>query len=182
MPPADENWGLTLEKYRERLRREAARAGGGIPGSADVSDVVQGVFCQAVANHDQYQGETEGELWGWLRTILRNLIIDLKRRRQRSRRGNEQSLDHGSDPPSARAKVEPLSDGTSPSQKCVKEEESSRIHNAMEELPESQQTALRLRDMEGLKVAEVAEQMGRSPKEVASLLHRARKALRKKMS
>jgi RNA polymerase sigma factor (sigma-70 family) len=48
----------------------------------------------------------------------------------------------------------------------------------VERLPESQATAIRLHYLEGMKLSEVAEQLGKSSGAVAGLLHRGMKTLR----
>ncbi len=51
----------------------------------------------------------------------------------------------------------------------------------MEKLPDDQRTALELRYLGGLSVAEVAARMGRSTVSVTGLLYRGTKALRERM-
>ena len=181
MPPDDGNPERPLENYRDRLRDRARRTfDRRLRGFVDVSDLVQITISRAYAKRNQFQGNTESKCVAWLYRILARVILDALRKLRRQG-GNPQSLDQNPDDPSARPNVEPVSDGTSPSQKCVKEEEGSQILKAMEELPEDQRTAVRLRHMEGFTVAEVAERMGRSLEAVASLLYRGRKSLREKM-
>jgi RNA polymerase sigma-70 factor (ECF subfamily) len=182
MPHDDETQGRTLEDYQGLLRRRAKRSlGPRLRGLVDVSGIVQEVFLKAHANRDQVRGKSEGNFLAWLYAILDHTILDVVRKLRRQGGGKTRSLDQRQDDSSSRRIAEPESDGTSPSQKCAKEEERSLLRETMKELPKAQRTAVELRHMEGLKEAEVAERMGISSEAVASLLYRARRTLRKKI-
>jgi RNA polymerase sigma-70 factor (ECF subfamily) len=182
MPTDNEDWGLTLESYRGRLRKEAkVRARGGAIGPTDVSDLVQETYLKALTKEDQHRGTSPGELWVWLRAILLNLIRDLVRRKNVPIVGNPRSLDQPQDDSSARRGPEPVSDVSTPSQKCVKKEEISLMLEAMQELPEDQRTAFRMKHMEGLSVREIAQRMDRPLDTVPPLLYRGMKSLREKL-
>src|SRR5262249_23528588 len=46
----------------------------------DIEDVVQRAFARAVAGLPDFRGDSDAELAGWLRTILRNVLADLARK------------------------------------------------------------------------------------------------------
>src|SRR4051794_37971891 len=70
-----------LETYRNYLRL-LARTGidSALQGKADPSDLVQEALLKAYQRFDQFRGETEAELAGWLRKILARALADLGRR------------------------------------------------------------------------------------------------------
>jgi RNA polymerase sigma-70 factor (ECF subfamily) len=66
----------------------------------------------------------------------------------------------------------------SPAEQAERQERLLHVAAAINVLPEDQRTAVIQRDLLGASVAEIAEQMGRTPKSVAGLLLRGRAALR----
>ena len=57
-----------------------------------------------------------------------------------------------------------------------------QMAEAVEGLPDSQREAIRLHYLEGLKLSEVAEIIGKSSGAVAGLLHRGMKTLRQQLA
>jgi RNA polymerase sigma-70 factor (ECF subfamily) len=72
-------------------------------------------------------------------------------------------------------------DDSSPSQRVLWEERMLELAEALARLPEDQRTALELRYLEGLSVAEICGRMGRGTSSVANLLYRGLKALRERL-
>jgi RNA polymerase sigma-70 factor (ECF subfamily) len=60
----------------------------------------------------------------------------------------------------------------------VKREQAQRIAQALAQLPERQEAALRAKYLDSQSVTEIAEEWGETPKAVESLLTRARQAFR----
>src|SRR5262245_61222726 len=87
----------SLEQVRAWLRRAAAALlDSRLHGKVDPSDVVQDALLKAVANREQFRGQTEAERRAWLRRILANTLADAVRRFLVGRKrdvGREQSLD-----------------------------------------------------------------------------------------
>src|SRR5262249_13136767 len=71
---------------------------------------------------------------------------------------------------------------SSPSQRLMRQERLLKLAEALDRLPEDQRTALELRYLQGLSVAEVCRRMGRGTPSVANLLYRGLKALRERLS
>lgn len=172
---------LRPERYRgyllilARTRLHAAGVGHGI----SASDIVQEALLQAHKALTQFQGATEFELMGWLRTILANKLTDAARRQRRQKRNvaAEESFQESVEASAARldrfaAKV------TSPSQHVARRERELVLAEALASLPEDQATAVGLRYLEDCKVEEIAAQMGRTPASVAGLLRRGLETLR----
>jgi RNA polymerase sigma-70 factor, ECF subfamily len=170
-----------LNKYRAYLGVLARlQLGRRLRGKLEASDLVQQTLLQAHAARDGFRGTTEAERVAWLRQILaRNLahaVRDLGRARRDFRR--EQPLEAAVDESSARLAEWLAAEQSSPSQKAERHEQAVRVAAAVAELPEAQREALILHYWQGLTLAEIAEELGRSPAAVAGLLHRGLKHLR----
>ena len=68
--------------------------------------------------------------------------------------------------------------GASPSAAADAHEQAVRLATALAELPDAQREALVLQHWHGLTLAQIGEQLGRSPEAVAGLLKRGLKRLR----
>ena len=67
---------------------------------------------------------------------------------------------------------------SSPSEKAEQNEETLRLAQAIEQLPQAQREALTLQHWHGFSLAEIGERLERSPEAVAGLLKRGLKQLR----
>ena len=120
-------------------------------------DITQDVFIAAGRMVDESRPITEG----WLYRVARNRLIDVVRRdsglqdRLRIISGDRTDV---SDEPSVVEQVE--------------------VERALERLRPDHRIVLTLRYIDDLSVADLAEELGRTPKGVEALLTRARRALR----
>jgi RNA polymerase sigma-70 factor (ECF subfamily) len=142
------------------------------------SDIVQETLLRAHQNLAQFQGTTEAELIQWLRSILTRVLIT------KVRENRAQKCDVGREIKAAVAQSSVLLEnflhdrhGT-PSEEVVRQETRQRILEAVDQLPDDQRDVFILREIGGLKVAEVAVQLNKTRKSVAGLLDRARVRLR----
>ncbi len=129
----------------------------------DAEDIVQETFLAAVRQAGRFKGRSR--LRTWLFSIASHKVADHWRRR---RRRAELPLfeDH------------PLIDETTSHESMMEQMEIRHtIRMALLQLPPHYRTALVLRYVEGLSVAETAEVMKRSLKSVESILVRARRGL-----
>jgi RNA polymerase sigma-70 factor (ECF subfamily) len=168
-----------LESYREYLRLLARmNLDARLRGAIDPSDIVQQTLLKAHEKRDQFRGSSDAERAAWLRAILAHQITDAMRRFGRQRGGRERSLDEALERSSARLDAWLASEQSSPSQKQVRQERLLELVALIARLPEAQRTVLELHHLQGLPVPAAAEQMGKSPAAVASLLYRGMKTLR----
>jgi RNA polymerase sigma-70 factor (ECF subfamily) len=179
MPRDAEGRARPLESYREYLRLLARlNLDPRLRGKIDPSDIVQQTLLKAHEKQDQFRGTTDAERAAWLRAILAHQIADTLRRLGRQGGNRERSLDEALERSSARLDLWLASEQSSPSQQQERQERLLQMVEMMARLPEEQRTALELRHLQGLTVPAAAEQMGKSPSAVASLLYRGMKTLR----
>src|ERR1051326_3477933 len=88
--------GRTLEQYRDYLRLLARlQLDERLQSKLDPSDVVQETLLKAHAKKEQFRGQTDAEMAGWLRQILANTIAESARKYRAGARDvrREQSLE-----------------------------------------------------------------------------------------
>ena len=141
----------------------------------DASDLVQETCMAACRDFDKFRGGSERELLGWLRTILANTGGKMIRRYKGTRRrdvareqGWAPSLDQSDAALSGLAS--PVS---TPSHGAARREAAVIVADKLAELPKHYREAIVLHYFDGLKIAEVAEKLNRSPEATGSLLSRA---------
>ena len=146
----------------------------------DPSDIVQQTLLDAHQNQSQFRGASEAELMGWLRQILANNLADAVRGLARAKRdvSRERPLDQELDGSFTRVDGWLAAVQSSPSQQAVRAEELIRLADALTSLPLAQREAIVLHHLQGLPLAEVGQQLEKSPAAVAGLLHRGLKRLR----
>jgi RNA polymerase sigma-70 factor (ECF subfamily) len=179
MPPESdlEDW----ERFREYLRLLArVQLGPRLQGKLDASDLVQQTLLEAFQKREQFQGTTDAERAGWLRGILAHNLADALRAFAQEKRdlSRERSLEESLRASSARLERWLVAGDTPPGERVERQERAVRLANALAGLPEAQREALVLQYWHGLTLAQIGEQLGRSPAAVAGLLKRGLKKLR----
>jgi RNA polymerase sigma-70 factor (ECF subfamily) len=170
------------ERYLALLAR--LRIGRELQGKADPADVVQETFLEAHRNFGAFRGETEPELLAWLRQILATRLADLVRRYVGAKGRDvrlEQRLAAELDESAGGLDNVLVASATSPSRQAVRREQSVRLADALDALPEHYREVIILRHLEGLPFAEVAGRMGRSEDSVQKLWLRALGLLRQSL-
>jgi RNA polymerase sigma-70 factor (ECF subfamily) len=170
-----------LERQRPLLRLLAQlHLPAHLRAKCDASDVVQQTLVKAHQGWGQFRGFTEAELEAWLRRILANTLTDLQRTHGRDRRdaAREQSLEAALERSSFQIKGFLHAHESSPSQRAQRNETLLRLSDALAGMPDDQRRAVELHHLQGLKLGEVAQEMGRSEPSVAGLLRRGLKHLR----
>jgi RNA polymerase sigma-70 factor (ECF subfamily) len=172
---------LAPDRFRDYLLLLARmKLGPRTRSSLDPSDVVQQTLLEAHRTRDQFRGVGEAALAAWLRRLLACNIVDALRTLGRAKRdaARQCSLEAELEQSSARLGACLAADQTSPSQAAERHERAVRLATALAALPEAQRQALVLRHAQGLSLAEISQQLGRSPAAVAGLLKRGARALR----
>jgi RNA polymerase sigma-70 factor (ECF subfamily) len=174
-----QNW--EFERFRDYLRLMARlHLDARFAAKLDASDIVQQTLLQAHENRDQFRGQSEAELAGWLRAILANILGAAARRFGADARdlGREQSLQERLDESSARLENWLAAEQSSPSERVMRAEELVRLASALAQLPDDQRAAIEMHHLKGKPVAEVAGVMQRTKPAVMGLLFRGQKKLR----
>jgi RNA polymerase sigma-70 factor (ECF subfamily) len=170
-----------LEPYRAYLRLLARmQLDPRLQGKLDASDVVQQTLLEAYRARDQFRGQTDAELAGWLRQILARQLAHAVRDLGRAKRdvGRERSLSQAVEQSSARLEAWLAAEQSSPSAQVQRSEQAVRLAAALERLPQPQRDAVILHYYQGWPLAQIAEHLGRTTPAVAGLLHRGLKELR----
>jgi RNA polymerase sigma factor (sigma-70 family) len=139
----------------------------------DAEDVTQEVFVQLYESIHSFKGESK--LSTWLYRITVSKAMDHLRKKKRKKRfafvqslfGANEELVH--DPP----------DFVHPGVSLDNKEKAAELFKAIDLLPDKQKIAFTLNRIEGLSYQEISEVMKLTVASVESLLHRARKNLRK---
>jgi RNA polymerase sigma-70 factor (ECF subfamily) len=172
---------LRLDRFREYLRLLArVHLGEQVRAKLDPSDIVQQTLLEAHRKRSQFRGTTEAEMAGWLRQLLACTLADAIRALGRAKRdaARERSLDEAIAQSSKHIHAWLAAEQSSPSQRASRHEEAVRLANALAKLPAAQREAVTLRFCQGRSLAEISQQMGRTPAAVSGLLKRGTKQLR----
>lgn len=144
---------------------------------SDAEDLVQDTVLKAYRFYDRFEAGTN--MKAWLLRILTNTFINKYRRKVRERKVFDgavaQPVGEGV---MSRAAMRGLSRPVEDMERRILAQE---IQNAIDELPEDYRLMIILADVEELAYKEIAEAVGCPIGTVMSRLHRARKALQKKL-
>lgn len=175
-----------LEACAPRVRaRIEARIAPHLRASLDADDVMQVTFIEAVMRISRFQDGGASGFQAWLGRLAENNLIDAIRSLEAARRpdparrvtsgpraGHESML----------ALIDMLSGSmTTPSRHAAKGEAISHLELALRSLPKDYERVIRMYDLEGRPMEEVAAQMGRSEGAGYMLRARAHDRLREAM-
>jgi RNA polymerase sigma-70 factor (ECF subfamily) len=157
--------GRLLDQHRAFLWALASEEiGGETHLTFTVSDVVQSAQLEAVRDLPGFHGTSAGEFRSWLRHILRNNVVDLRRARDRRlprAKGNGFHEERHAD------------DDRSPSSHVAAGELGDKLRAAIRELPHDERIVIEMHYFERKTYAEVGKNLGRTPEAVRKLWGRA---------
>jgi RNA polymerase sigma-70 factor, ECF subfamily len=130
-----------------------------------IADVVQSAQLEALRDLAMFRGSSEAEFRSWLRHILRNNILDL--RRARGRRLPRANAD------SAPIEAQPDANDRSPSSQVSAGELGDKLRAAIDQLPPDERTVIEMHYFQDKPYAEIGECLGRTPEAVRKLWGRA---------
>ena len=150
----------------------------------DASDIVQQTMLEAHRAMNQFRGENDSEIAGWLRRIMARNLADEVRRFRRGKRdaGLEQSLQAAFNDSSLCMERYLAGDHSGPELRAIRNEQLLGLAAAVESLPDDQRMAVTLHHLQGKSSAEIATQMDKTTVAVAGLLRRGLKRLRELMN
>lgn len=180
--------GELLDRFRPYLNVIAQRLlDNRLKGRMDSSDVVQTTYLEASRDFGAFRGDTIESFLAWLRHILRNNVSTAHQEhlatQKRSARleVNIRPIGNSSSNPMQFEQMIP-SDASSPSQRLIRSEAAALLAACIEQLPLTQQEAIRMKYLEGLSLKAISERIDKSEMAVAGLLKRGLQALREHMA
>lgn len=174
------NW----DRYRSYLHLIArANLGTVLRKKVDASDVVQQTLMQAYEKQDQFRGNDEPSRVAWLKVILRNKIIDFARHWHGALRDARREVEFEKVVDASIARVDDWLEAsqTSPSQNVAKKEQLLQLPNALDQLEVELRQVVVMHHLQGMKLREIAEQVGCNETTVGRRLLRGLKQLNQLM-
>jgi RNA polymerase sigma-70 factor (ECF subfamily) len=145
----------------------------------DPSDVVQDTLVDACRDLHMHRGKTQGQMTGWLRSILRfNLIDRFRRLRLEPRVSIDDSVDKTADGMTRYLRASQ----SAPDARAIREEDALALAANLTQLSPPQAEAIVLKHCQGLSVEEISRHMNRTPDAVGGLLRHGMRRLRELMS
>jgi RNA polymerase sigma factor (sigma-70 family) len=120
----------------------------------------------------QFRGQSESQLWAWLRSILISTVANAVRSLKRSNltpHSPEEIANH------------PASDEACPKRNAMRNEERQRLFRALEQLSSDERTVIELRYLCGYSLRDISDRTGRTKASIVGLLYRGIKRLRTKL-
>jgi len=153
---------VLFQRHRDRLSTlVAVRMSPGLRAHIEAEDVVQETYLEAARKFSGFSPESPQAFYRWLARIAGFKVKEAERRRRAKKRGNPGPM-----------ATEPPADQTSVAGRAGRTERVEQIASAIEKLPSAQADAVRLRYLQGLSVADTAQQMERSEAAVKALVAR----------
>jgi RNA polymerase sigma-70 factor (ECF subfamily) len=142
------------------------------------SDIVQDSLLEAGRDFPGFLGDSEEELLAWLRSILHNNVLNIRRHFETGKRQVELEV------PLEQCPDDQLLKGMSsptetPSRQAQAREQDAQLQQALRQLPEHYRQVILLRSTENLTFAQIAEKLGSTPDAVRRLWGRAVEELAK---
>ena len=146
----------------------------------DVDDVMQITYLEAFLRIGQFDYRGEDSFGGWLAQIARNNLRDAIRELERLKRPQpEQRIAAGDGADGSLALLEELGcTTTTPSRHVAREDVRRQLELVLDDLPDDYAAVIRRYDLDGLPVAQVAAELGRSEGAIFMLRARAHDRLR----
>jgi RNA polymerase sigma-70 factor (ECF subfamily) len=162
-----EAWRTLYARYLPFVWRQAHTLLGD-PHAAE--DVTSEVMLALLRNIDNLESDVP-KLGGWLRTVVRCKVADHQRALIRARTKMAVAA--------TRLAADDAQTQPAPSVPLEVVETKSRVHLALDALPERQRIVLEWKYLDALSVREMAERLGETEKAVESVLYRARREFRR---
>jgi RNA polymerase sigma-70 factor (ECF subfamily) len=175
-----------LDRHRARLRQMVAvRVDRRLAARVDPSDIVQDALTDASQGLDKYLRERPLPFYPWLRRFAWERLVELHRRHVRAQKRSvtrEEPVDFLLSERSTSALADHLlAQGTSPSNRLVRDELLGQVRAALEALTTKDREVLVLRHLEQLSTSEIATILGLTPGAVMTRHTRALIKLRERL-
>lgn len=168
---------LVLEACSPRIRAKLEpKVTGAYQSHLDIDDVMQVTYIEAYTRLHRFTGGGISGFIAWLATLAEHNLIDAVRALEAAKRPDPRRKVTGAATASRDSMVALVDllgvSTTTPSIQAAKDEAVSHLERALKMLPRDYETVVRLYDIEGRPMEEVAKQLGRS--EGAGYMLRAR--------
>jgi len=173
--------GQVFEVLRSRLASLAAEElPDALRAKVGPSDLVQETAIDMQRDFGRFRGTTAEECFAWLRSILRNNVIDAVRHFEATSKrdlAREESLEGKARRDGAMAVCHRLPDGS-----AMRHEDSATLDRVLARLPADHRDVIELRYWRGLSFADIGTEMNRSADAVRKLWYRAIERLQAEMA
>lgn len=175
-----------LEECAPKVRaRIESRIGPHLRASLDADDVMQVTYIEVVMRLNRFKSGGASGFLAWLTRLAENNLIDAIRSLEAARRPDPSkrvTAGPRSGHESMMALIDVLSGSlTTPSRHAAKDEAAGHLEAAIRSLPKDYEKIVRLYDLEGKPMEEVAKELGRSEGAAYMLRARAHDRLREAM-
>lgn len=172
-------YGELVRKYQDRVFNVCWRMCGN---RADAEDLAQEAFLKALKSIDRFDGRSA--FYTWLFRIAVNVVISEQRKKSRRRTVSLDAAGRHRDgePAGSWAAQRLVSSEDDPDRGLLREEQRELVAGALGALEEDHRCVVVLRDLESLDYDQIADILNLPIGTVKSRLHRARLALREKLS
>ncbi|TWU05143.1 RNA polymerase sigma factor RpoE [Symmachiella macrocystis] len=147
----------------------------------DESDIAQETMQKAVADLNQFQGQTEAQFVDWLKTILSRTAQNCVRFQKAQKRDVDRTINESYSSAIVFAETCRAASSNCPQNRASQNELILRLSWAIEELSKNERRAVELQHFQMMKIDDIAIEMDKSPVAVAGLLYRGIKKLKKLM-
>ncbi|MEI7835724.1 MAG: sigma-70 family RNA polymerase sigma factor [Planctomycetota bacterium] len=171
-------FGALVCKYQDRIFTMVLRM---CPNRAEAEELAQESFLRAMERIDQFRGHSQ--FYTWLFRIAANLTLSHRRRAGRVKFRSMDLLDETGGSQAANLADEAAGRRCErPDEAAMARETQHRVLAAMDELDDEFRIVLVLRDIEEMEYDQIAHVLDLPPGTVKSRLHRARCALKDKLT
>jgi len=163
-----------VEKYKQPLFNFICRT---LRDETESEDLAQNVFLQVYKSRQRY--EPTAKFSTWLFTIARNLCLnEIRRRSRHPAESIEENHGENEDQPQRQYEDKKIH---LPTDQVLHRELAGKIEEAINELPETQRTAILLCRQDDLSYEQIADILSCSLSATKSLIHRGRETLKDKL-
>lgn len=142
------------------------------------SDIVQESFLEAWRSFGHFNGDSEEELLGWLRNIVRNTVVDTHRQYRTEKRQLNREI-----PLAQMSRAEaPLDPAESPIKQMQVLERDERLEKTLQQLPEHYRRVIWMHAIDELTFVQIARRLGSTAEAVRKLWKRAAEELAKHLN
>lgn len=145
------------------------------------SDVVQETLLRAHEHFEQFNGSSEKEFLAWVRRILLNQVVNVKRDLRRAKRDVNREQPIAGNSRISAPPIDPATGDPTPSRQVAQDETSQALAEALARLPEDYRQAVIMRSWKRLSFAEIGKRLDRSEDAARKIWYRALERLQKDM-